>query len=220
MNKNERDELLAYVREQSTSDSTHRGSRPEDEYLAATADVADLLWETAHGAPALSIDPVAALLGLVPDSKRALDGKSLARARKRAGLTVGQLALRLEARGWEVQSKDVFRWETRSTADVAPAVINAIAEETGAQVDTLLLTAASRSDESKAVAHVKQSSAFQALVDRWAALQSMSRDLAESALESRMLATVHRGDNPDTDQMLQSLESLVATMETREGKRP
>lgn len=42
----------------------------------------------------------------------------------------------------------------------------------------------------------------------------MSRALAASALESRMRATIHRGDRPNADQLMQSLDALVTAVES------
>lgn len=219
MKKNERDELLANLRAVRAEHATnlHQPEQSdEEEYVAALTDVADLLWEKAHGAPPLSSDPVAAMLGLVPDPERTLNGKALTRARKNARLTTSQLAERLASRGWDVQTRDVFRWENRSTSDVAPALIEAIADETGTATERLITNTA-RNTEHEALTAVRQTSTFQKLVDRWAKLQGVSQALAASALESRMLATVHRGDHPDSDQLLQSLEALVSAME-RQGE--
>jgi hypothetical protein len=175
-------------------------------------EVADLLWEAGHGAPPMGVDPVAAMLGLIPDRQYSLDSKALARARKNAKLKPTELANRLIARGWEVQARDVFRWETQSAIDVAPALIRAIAEEIGTDVDRLT-TAQRATAEHNAVTAVTRSPGFEALVERWARIQGLSHALAASALESRILATVHRGDRPDADQLLQSLDALVTAVE-------
>src|SRR5688572_2790661 len=72
--------------------------------MESLLDVADLLWEAAHGATPLESDPVAAMLGLVPDPGYALDSEALARARKNARLKSSELAARLVSRGWEVRT--------------------------------------------------------------------------------------------------------------------
>jgi hypothetical protein len=48
---------------------------------------------------------------------------------------------------------------------------------------------------------------------------SVSIALANSQLESRMMATVYRGDRVDPDQMLDSLEALVRARETAKSAR-
>ena len=180
--------------------------------------MADLLWDSVHGAPPLQQDPVAAMLGLVPDSNLALDASKLIRICKRARLEPSSLAARLSARGWQVQPRDVFRWQTGSTSDVSPALIAAIADEAGVQIEELTARDAAEPARS-ALAGLVKSSAFQALVARWARVQGVSIALANSQLESRMMATVYRGDRVDPDQMLDSLEALVRARETAKSAR-
>ena len=180
--------------------------------------VADLLWESAHGAPPLRKDPVAAMLGLVVDPAYTLDSQRLRQARRRVGLETGKLVARLTARGWEVSSRDVFRWETQSAADVPPALIKAIAEEIGAAADQLTAGRSNRTVDS-VIAAIVELPAFQALVERWAKLQGVSQALASSELESRMLTTVYRGEPVDADRMLQSLDALLAARERADEPR-
>jgi transcriptional regulator with XRE-family HTH domain len=217
MTKDERDEALANLLDARAGDVTDTGLPPLGEEdraeVKSLIEVADLLWEAGHGAPPLESDPVAAMLGLIPDPRYALDAKALARARKSARLKASELASRLVARGWDVQARDVFRWENQSAADVSPALIKAMAEETGTSVDRLT-TSRQTSSEHEAVTAVTRSPKFERLVERWALIQRMPRALAASALESRMLATVHRGDRPDADQLLRSLEALVTAVES------
>lgn len=186
----------------------------EQERTEATAllEVADLLWEAGHGAPALQEDPVAAMLGLVPDVQCALDPKALTRARKAARLTVGQLADRLTARGWEVTGGDLFRWENRSTAEVPPAVIQAIAEATGTTVGRLTADAGPSAVQ-ESVKVVSETPKFKELARRWARLRGVALEVAFSSLQSRIPAAARRGQLPDTDQWLSSLEELVTAME-------
>ncbi|WP_036451517.1 helix-turn-helix domain-containing protein [Mycobacterium marinum] len=178
--------------------------------LAALLDTADALWLSAHGAPPLADDPVAALLGLIPDRECSLDSRSLKQARKRAGLTVSDLADRLRQRGWEVDKNDVFRWETRSATDVAPAVIEAMSRILDWPVERMILTSPVIDDE---LAEVRRQPAFSRLVDRWARIQRVSREAAAAALETRLLATVHRGQRPDSTQLLRLLEELINSVE-------
>ena len=184
----------------------------EREQISAIGDTADLLWLAAHGAPALARDPVAAMLGLVPDRECSLDVRALTLARKRSGLTVSDLAVRLRERGWDVQKSDVFRWETRSARDVAPALIQAIADILDVRVDGLISTPDSSATKDQ-LADVRHHPLFEQLVDRWARIQHISHAVAAAALETRMAATVHRGERPDPDQLLRSLEALVLSVE-------
>lgn len=185
------------------------------EDAASLRHVADLLWEAEQGAPPLREDPVAAMLGLLPDPSYALDSKKLKQARKRAQLQLSDLVTRLNIRGWELDKSDLYRWENQSTNDVAPALIKALAEETGVSSDQLV-TQGPKAVVPSAIAVATKSPLFAGLVDRWARLQNVSRGLASSELESRMLATVYRGDHADADQMLQSLEALLAASEGTE----
>jgi hypothetical protein len=215
MNDKERDQLIAELiarprdREQILRAAELNDVERED--LGALSDVADLLWLSAHGAPPLADDPVAAMLGLVPDRECSLDSRALTSARKRVRLTISDLAERLRERGWEFQQRDVFRWETRSAADVAPAVVQAIADILGQPVDSLI--AAPNSTVQDQLAHIRRLPLFKQLVDRWARAQHVSPAVAAAALETRMTATVHRGEPPDPKQLLHSLEALVTSIE-------
>jgi hypothetical protein len=142
MNEHDRDRLLAELIERpqerkSILQGAELDERDRDD-IAALVETADLLWLSARGAPPLEDDPVAAMLRLVPDRECMLDSGALSRARKRAGLTVSDVAERLRTRGWEFQQGDVFRWETRSTPDVPPAVVQAIADIIGTQAENLI----------------------------------------------------------------------------------
>ncbi|WP_285029644.1 hypothetical protein [Mycolicibacterium sp. lyk4-40-TYG-92] len=184
--------------------------------IASLIEVADLLWEAGHGAPPLETDPVAAMLGLIPDPRISLDPRAVSRARKNAKLKTSDIADRLQSRGWDIVVRDVFQWENQTHSDVAPALIRAIAEVLGVLPDQLTMDR-SLSTDSQTLASTMRSARFESLARRWARLQGVSNALASSALRSRMLATVHRGDRPDEDQMLQSLEALISTMEEREN---
>jgi transcriptional regulator with XRE-family HTH domain len=216
MNEDDRDRLLAELIEKpeerkSILQGAELDERDRDD-IAALVDTADLLWLSARGAPPLEDDPVAAMLGLVPDRECRLDSKALARARRRAGLTVSDVAERLRARGWEFQQGDVFRWETRSAPDVPPAVVQAIADIVGTPAENLI--AASHSVSSRDhLAEVRRHPLFEQLVDRWVRVQRISRAVAIAELEGRMVATVHRGERPDTEQLLRSLDALVTSVE-------
>lgn len=178
-------------------------------------DAGDLVWEAAHTAPPLEKDPVAAMLGVIPDPNFQLDAKALARACQISRVKPTALAARLNSRGWNVDTSDVFRWQTRSAPDVPPALIKAIAEEV--RIDPERLVARSQMQPSALVGVAEDIVAtprFGDLVQRFAKVRRISAEMAESAMKARMLATVHRGDIPDKEQMLASLESLVAELET------
>jgi transcriptional regulator with XRE-family HTH domain len=216
MNDDERDQLIAqliarpYERKRILHDA--KLNDQERESITALIDTADLLWLSAQSAPPLADDPVAAMLGLVPSRECSLDSGALRRARKRVGLAVSDLAERLRERGWEFHKGDVFRWETQSAADVAPAVVQAIADILGRPVESLIVAPSSTSAQDE-LANVRQHPLFEQLADRWARIQHVSRDVAAAALETRMVASVHRGERPDPAQLLHAIEALVASVE-------
>jgi len=140
----------------------HASDRPE---LRGLLEAADVAWSSQQSAPPLADDPVAAMLGLVPDAELELDGKALSTARKRAGLTVSALAQRLAARGWDVTRKEVFAWESGKNLTRTPALINALAEETGINADRLRRSAGADPERAR-LAAVVGSEAFKALAAR------------------------------------------------------
>ncbi|MBX7446000.1 MULTISPECIES: hypothetical protein [unclassified Arthrobacter] len=182
-------------------------------------DAGDLVWEAAHSAPPLEKDPVAAMLGVVPDPNFQLDAKALARACKTSRVKPTALASRLNARGWKIDASDVFRWQTRPAPDVPPALIKAIAEEVHSEPERLVARSQPQRTALVEVAeNIAASPRFRDLVQRFATIRQISVEMAESAMKSRMLATVHRGDMPDQEQMLASLESLVHALETEQDR--
>ncbi|MGL5861868.1 MAG: hypothetical protein ACRCY9_11510 [Phycicoccus sp.] len=189
------------------------------EQIQALLDAGDLVWEAAHTAPPLEEDPVAAMLGVVPDPGLQLDAAALVSGCKARGVKPTVLAARLSARGWQVDTPDVFRWQTRASPEVPPALIKAIAEELGTDPDRLVSTAQPQPNALRAVAEdVAATPRFRDLAQRFARIQRMSPTMAVSALQSRMLATVHRGDEPNREQMLASVEELVRALEANQGQ--
>lgn len=189
------------------------------QHVRSLLEAGDLVWEAVHTAPPLEKDPVAAMLGVVPDPSFQLDGAALVRACKATRVKPTTLAARLNARGWKVEATDVFRWQTRSAPDVPPALIQAIAEEVHVDPDRLVAHAQREPNTLNKVAQeARATPRFRALVQRFAQVQRLSEAMAASALQSRMVATVHRGDVPDSEQMLASLEALVSALEADEGR--
>ncbi|MCV7742227.1 hypothetical protein N3356_010955 [Micrococcus luteus] len=185
--------------------------------LKGLMDTADAIWLAAQEAPAIEDDPVAAMLGLLPDNACRLDSTALSRARKRARLSVSDVAAQLQGRGWQWEKGDVFRWETRSAADVPPAVVQSIAEILGTPVEDLI-SAPSSGSLPDYVNAVRTHLLFEQLVARWAKARRVSLAVAAATLESRALATVHRGEHPDTEQLIRSLDALVASVEQTDGE--
>ena len=159
------------------------------------------------------------MLGVVPDPGFQLDAAALVRACKASSVKPTALAARLRARGGQVDTTDGFRWQTRAAPDVAPALIKAIAEEVLIDPDRLVAKAEPKPNTLRAVAEdVAATPRFRDLAQRFAQIQRMSPTMAVSALQSRMLATVHRGDEPDKEQMLASVEELVRALEANQGQ--
>ena len=94
----------------------------------------------------------------------------------------------------------------------------AIAEVLGVGAEQLTVDRGT-SPERQDFSAIVNSPSFEGLVNRWARLQGISRSLASSALRSRLLATVHRGDRPNDEQMLRSLDSLIAALEQEQNPR-
>lgn len=176
-----------------------------------TVSIEALLAAANHQPPPLDRDPTARLLGLVPDPANTLDAAALKVARQSARLSVSDLAQRLQDRGWSITTGDVFLWETRSTSDVVPALIAAIAVEVNAPLERLQR----KTTSVDSFGTIRSSDRFRQLIERWAQLFSLSPSAAGLALESRALATVHRGEKPDSDQTLQMLEALVDELERK-----
>ncbi|MEU4194893.1 hypothetical protein AB0E69_23545 [Kribbella sp. NPDC026611] len=210
----ERDEMLRRVLDERVSGEP-LAPTPNDDEIKDLVEVADLLWEAGQGAPPLQDDPIAAMLGLVPDPNQALNPKALKSARMKAGLSLSQLTQRLADRGWEVNQRKVADWEGRSSGEVPPALIKAIAEETKTSTERLT-TKREATSQSQTIAAVVQSDRFADLKARWARLRGVSGEMAESMLISRINVAVHRGDHPNEEQLLANLEALVSAIEGEE----
>lgn len=184
-----------------------------------SAEIARLLRVAGHGAPPLANDPVAAMLGLVPDSSCQLDSRQFQNARKRAGVRPSDIARRLRQRGWEVSTSEASHWERNehAAALLPPAVVQAVAAVLEVEVSSLVRAETAESVSSRFAA-VKQDDRFRALAARWANAQRISIEAAVAALDSRMVATVHRGDEPDIEQTLASLDALVRSVEQSQIK--
>lgn len=178
------------------------------------AEMASLLRLAAVKAPAPVDDPIAAMLGLVPDAACRLDARRLARARRKAGLKPSALAEQMRQRGWDFTASEVSLWERNegAAALLPPAVVQAIAETLGAEVGSLVAPDLESTRDSR-LATLKRDKRFQVLAARWAAIQRISLEAAAAALESQLAIAVHRGDEPDTEQMIASLDALVRAVE-------
>ena len=160
--------------------------------------------------PPLADDPLARALGLVPDPRQRLDGQQLAQARKNRGLKASQLADLLTARGWDVPARTVVRWEMAASADIAPALLAAIAEVLGVPAERLAASAADPGPVAEEVEAALRTTRFSELAARWAAKAGLTVESAQAALRQTMvLATARRGAHLTSEQWLTVLESLV-----------
>ncbi len=183
--------------------------------VAKMLEIDDLVWAASHGAPPLQSDPVAAMLGLVPDASFRLDSTAFTQLCSRQGVKPTALAARLQSRGWKVEAADLFRWRTSVASDVSPALIRVIGEELGVSPDDLIAPpAAQRAVLDTVAERVTATKRFSDLVQRFALAQRISPSMANTMLRTRMLATVQRGDEPEVEQMLESLEVLVRAHES------
>ena len=183
-----------------------------DPDLRGLLEGADLAWAIEQKAPPLQEDPLAAMLGLVPDPDFTLDGKVLRAARKASGLTVSDVARRLSERGWKVTNRDVFAWEGGKNTPRMPALIGAIAEVVRTNPDRLRRRTGTNAEQA-ALAAIAASAPFVALAERWARMQGTTVALASSALQARLLVAVHRGGAPDPQMLLDSLDAMVSAVE-------
>lgn len=210
----ERDNLLELLK------SATATSLQPDLYMQSVRvlEVADLLWAEGFRAPALDEDPIAAMLGLVPDSRYQLDSRAFKRALQASGLKPTGLAAALTRRGWEVATRDVFGWEGRGASRVSPALLRVVAQVLNVDPDRITATAdagaAPQPTATLSVAdEVAASPKFRQVVERYARLRGMTERMAASALHSGMVATVHRGEHPTVAQMLASVEAMVDALE-------
>lgn len=163
-------------------------------------------------APPLERDRVAAMLGLVADPALQLNPAGLKRHRQRAGLTPSQVAAMLAARGWDITQRDIFRWENQSSADVPPAVIEALAQVVRATTEDLT----SRRDTNASLLDAGNP-VVQGLASRLAAALGIGGDMALARLRTAAAGSFHRGVKPENDQLLATLDGYVRAMERRRG---
>jgi hypothetical protein len=171
-------------------------------------------WQGEALVPPLEADPIAISLGLLPDPNRPLDGEALRNARKHARLSVSDLAGRLQARGWQTRTREVYEWEGQPAAEVPPAIIAALAEELAVPAAKLTGRPA---ELSPTIMAVTSSGRFQTIARRWAAVLGLSGE-AQGAVALRQLmltGVVRRGDDLDVDAWLDAIEALVRARESR-----
>lgn len=153
--------------------------------LETAADAAPQVQRTPSGAtpPVRHDDPVALMLGLVPDPDVALDGNRLSTARKKAKLDLAEFLQRLNDRGWELTLRQTFQWEQGTTV-LAPALIDAIADELGVDRRMLLAPTAVPSEQDDLFDDAR----VRAFLSQWAGEAKVSVDFLRDRT-SKMLAT-------------------------------
>jgi hypothetical protein len=114
-----------------------------------------------------------------------------------------------------VSAADVTRWQSQAPTDLTPALLAAVANELHTEIETITDRAPAKPDWLIAATATRR---FANLSARWARMKSLSLPTASLALESRLVATVHRGDRPETDDLLEALDTFVSTLEQREGQ--
>lgn len=137
--------------------------------------------------PVRTDDPVALMLGLVPDPAVVVNGRKLATARKRAQLDLGQLVDRLRARGWDVSTHQGLQWEL-GHPQLPPALITAIAEELSVEDDALLTTSPTRHGHDD----LFDDQRIQAFITDWAAEAGVEPDLLRERASTTLAGAAHR----------------------------
>lgn len=156
--------------------------------------------------PVRADDPVALMLGLVADPDTVVEGRKLARARKQAGLDLGQLVDRLRLRGWDVTTREGLRWELAETA-LPPALVTAIASELAVS-DTVLLTTPKAANDLHDLFSDARISTF--LAD-WAAESGLELGVLRQRASSSLIGAAHRNRTAGSvDALLDVLRTLRA----------
>jgi len=177
--------------------------------LLELADIADAAWVSTRGAPPVEEDPIAAMLGIAPTPGLAIDPAAFKQARVRSGLNVSQLRDRLAQRGWQVSNGEIASWQSREGIELLPALLQDIGDALSVSADSFTVTRVSDAPTIHTI--LRKSDWFVALVEQWQTLRHVARSVAEAQLLTRATATVHRGEEPDVDQIRELLEHLVAS---------
>lgn len=93
-------------------------SDDERRELDAIGHVVEALRDRAYAVPALESDPVAHMLGLLPQASKTLNPTKLQAAMKASGIKASDVASKLASRGWEVSTRDVFNWSAKNASMV------------------------------------------------------------------------------------------------------
>lgn len=168
--------------------------------------------------PPLDADPLALALGLVPDPGRRLSGPCLKRARMKRHLQTSQLADLLTVRGWDVSTKTVFRWEMAASAEIAPALLAAIAEVLRVPADELTAAAGDHDPATTEIQAAAATPQFAGLARRWAKTSGQPLADARTGLQRLMLVTTaRRGRHLTAGEWLAVLEDFIDASSHDEG---
>jgi transcriptional regulator with XRE-family HTH domain len=168
--------------------------------------------------PPLDTDPLALALGLVPDPDRRLSGPCLKRARMKRHVQTSQLADLLATRGWDVSTKTVFRWELAASAEIAPALLAAIAEVLQVPIEDLTASAGEHDPAATEIQAAAATPQFAGLARRWATRSGQSLADARTGLQRLMtVATARRGRHLTAGEWLAVLEDFIEASSHGEG---
>ena len=125
-------------------------------------------------------------------------------------LQASQLADLLAARGWDVDTKTVFRWEQAASAEIAPALLAAIAEVLRVPAEELTAAAGDHDPAATEVQAAAATPQFAGLARRWAKTSGQSPADACAGLQRLMLVTTaRRGRHLNAGEWLAVLEDFI-----------
>lgn len=158
-------------------------------------------------APISQDDPVALMLGLVPDPDTPVEGRKLAQARRNARLQLSGLVDRLCNRGWPITTAQAAQWE-RGAPTLAPALVAAISDELGVDSDSIV----ARRRPADTLAALFDDAAIAAFMDEWAAEAGLTSEQLQRQTSDLLQQTAWRNrttTNPTT--LIAVLRALRAT---------
>lgn len=159
---------------------------------------------SAQQAPPLEQDPVAAMLGLIPDPSLVVDGSAIRRLRGK--VPVSQIADRLQAYGWDVTAADVRDWQARPGVVLAPALLERLANVLGVTVERI-----TRRAGAPVAPEVATSPRWHSLLVRFAALLNVAPEAAQPRLIGALAGARYRNQSPES--YMEAAEAYVTALE-------
>jgi hypothetical protein len=133
-------------------------------------------------------------------------------------LQASQLAELLAGRGWDVSTKTVVRWEMAGSAEIAPALLTAMAEVLRVPAEELATPVGEHDPAAKEIQAAAVTPRFADLAGRWAARSGQSLADARTGLQRFMeVATVRRGRHLTAEEWLSVLEDFIDASSRDEG---